>query len=86
VPTISVFYGIVIAMYYNDHDPPHFHARYGEHRARIAIDTGAALDGDLPPRAARLVREWADLHRDELVHNWQLAQVLEPLNQIEPLP
>jgi hypothetical protein len=52
VPTISVCYGIVIAMFHNDHDPPHFHARRGEHHARIAIGTGDLLDGRLPPRAA----------------------------------
>ena len=85
MPTISVFYGIVIAMFYNDHDPPHFHARYAEHRARVAIATGDPLDGDLPPRAARLVKEWAGLHREELEQDWRLAQELRPLNPIEPL-
>ena len=56
VPTISVFYGIVISMFFNDHEPPHIHARYAEHEARIAIATGTSLTGHLPPRAARLVR------------------------------
>jgi hypothetical protein len=73
-------------MFFNDHDPPHFHARYAEHRARAAIATGELLDGELPGRAARLVREWADLHRDELEDNWRLAQKLRPLNPIDPLP
>lgn len=86
MPTISVFYGIVIAMFFNDHDPPHFHARYAEHRARVSIATGEVLDGALPPRAARLVREWVGLHSDELAENWRLAQELQPLNQVEPLP
>jgi hypothetical protein len=86
VPTISVFYGIVIAMFFNDHDPPHVHARYAEHHARIAIATGDLLDGHLPPRAARLVKEWADLHRGELEQDWRLAQELRPLNPIQPLP
>lgn len=86
MPTISVFYGIVIAMFYNDHEPPHFHARYAEYRARVAIDGGAVLDGELPPRAARLVREWAELHRAELETDWRLAQELRPLIPIEPLP
>lgn len=75
-----------LAMFYNDHDPPHFHARYAEHRARIAIRDADVLDGNLPPRAIRLVREWADLHRTELEENWRLAERLHPLNQIEPLP
>ena len=86
MPTISVFYGIVIAMFFNDHDPPHFHARYAEYRARVAIATGDPLDGDLPPRATRLVKEWAELHRNELEEDWRLAQELEPLRPIEPLP
>ena len=86
MPTISVFYGIVIAMFFNDHDPPHFHARYAERHARVAIDTGDLLDGDLPPRAVRLVKEWAELHRDELEEDWRLAQELQPLRPIEPLP
>lgn len=86
MPTISVFYGIVIAMFFNDHDPPHFHARYAEHRARVAIATGDPLDGDLPPAATRLVKEWTELHRDELEEDWRLAQELQPLRPIEPLP
>ncbi len=86
VPTISVFYGIVIAMYFNDHDPPHFHARYAEYRARVAIATGDPLDGELPVRAGRLVKEWTGLHRRELEEDWRLAQQLRPLNRIEPLP
>jgi hypothetical protein len=85
VPTISTFYGIVIAMFFNDHEPAHFHARYAEHRARVAIGTGELLDGDLPPRAARLVKEWTELHRGELEEDWRLAQQLRPLNPIEPL-
>lgn len=80
MPTISVFYGIVIAMFFNDHDPPHFHARYAEHQARITIATS------LPPRAARLVTEWTELHRDELEEDWRLARERRPLNPIAPLP
>lgn len=86
MPTISAFYGIVIAMFYNDHDPPHFHARYAESHARVAVATGEILDGDLPQRAVRLVREWSELHRDELETNWHRARELQPLNPIEPLP
>ena len=86
MPTISVPYGIVIAMFFNDHDPPHFHARYAERHARVAIETGDLLDGDLPPRAVRLVKEWAELHRTELEEDWRLAQELQPLRPIEPLP
>lgn len=86
VPRISAFYGIVIAMYYRDHPPPHFHAIYGEDEAQIVIETLEPLRGDLPARALRLVREWADLHREELQANWAKAAVHEPLDTIEPLP
>ncbi len=86
MPTISVFYGIVIAMFFNDHDPPHFHARYAEYRARIAIADGELLDGELPARASRLVKEWTELHREKLEENWQFARRLHPLEPIAPLP
>ena len=83
---ISAFYGIVIAMYYRDHAPPHFHAVYGEREATIVISTLAVLSGDLPPRALRLVQEWAELHRTELVTNWNAARAHAPLASIEVLP
>ena len=63
MPRISAFYGIVVTMYSSDHAPPHFHARYGEYEAKIVIDTGDPLAGQLPIRALRLIREWAGLHR-----------------------
>ena len=73
-------------MYRPDHPPPHFHARYGEHVAQIELRTNQILAGSLPPRALRLVQEWAQLHHDELHANWDLAQALEPLVPIDPLP
>jgi hypothetical protein len=85
VPRLSVFYGIVIAMYYRDHHPPHFHAIYGEHEAQIVIATAEPLGGELPARALRLVREWTELHREELEANWANAQARRPLATIEPL-
>jgi hypothetical protein len=63
MPRISFFYGIVIAMYYEDHGRPHFHAHYAEHDASVAIDTLEILGGSLPRRALALVREWAAHHR-----------------------
>ncbi len=86
VPRISAFYGIVIAMYYRDHAPPHFHAVYGEHEATIVIATLAVLSGELPARALRLVQEWAEPHRPELQANWESARAHAPLASIEPLP
>lgn len=71
---------------FNDHAPPHFHARYGEHRGRVSIETGKPLDGDLPARALRLIEEWCSLHQDELRANWEHAERLEPLTPIDPLP
>ncbi len=73
-------------MYRPDHPPPHFHAQYGEHIAQITLDTFEILNGSLPARALRLVREWAALHQSELAENWDLAQALEPLAPIDPLP
>lgn len=86
MPRISAFYGIVIAMYYDDHRPPHFHARYGEHEAQFAVATGVVMNGSLPRRARALVQEWAELHRDELVDNWRRVEREEPLASIDPLP
>jgi hypothetical protein len=85
VPRISSFYGIVIAMYYDEHGRPHFHAHYAERKASIAIDTLEVLGGSLPRRALGFVREWAEQHRDELDANWERARDEEPLEPIEPL-
>jgi hypothetical protein len=86
VPRISSFYGIVITMYYHDHKPPHFHAIYGEHEARVVIGTLEVLAGGLPARAMRLVQEWASQHRSELEANWARARAGEQLATIDPLP
>ena len=85
MPEISRFLGIVIAMYYNDHAPPHFHARYGDREIRVAIENGDILSGAFPKRAQQLVLEWLDLHRDELMQDWELAEQRKPLRKIEPL-
>jgi uncharacterized protein DUF4160 len=85
VPELSRFFGIIIAMYYNDHSPPHFHAKYGAEQASIRIDNGLILEGALGPRALRLVDEWRVLHQSELLDDWNRAQARQPLNRIEPL-
>ena len=74
MPEISRFLDIVVYMYFNDHAPPHFHVRYGEHRAKFAIDAGAVIGGYLPPRALGLVTEWATIYRMELLRNWNEAR------------
>ncbi|HXV05104.1 MAG TPA: DUF4160 domain-containing protein [Solirubrobacterales bacterium] len=86
MPRISSFYGIVIAMYYEEHGVPHFHAHYAEHRASISIEALELLGGSLPFRALSLVREWADLHRDELIANWERARADKSLLPIDPMP
>jgi hypothetical protein len=85
MPRISEFYGIVIAMFYDDHRPPHFHAYYGDHRAVIGIQPVGVLRGCLPRRAQSLIFEWAAIHQAELARNWERARLKEPLANIEPL-
>lgn len=85
MPEVSRFFGIVIRMFYNDHDPPHFHAVYGEHEALIEINTLVVARGVLPSRALSLVVEWAVLHRDELRRDWELARTGTPPRPIAPL-
>lgn len=82
---ISEFYGIVIEMFFSDHPPPHFHARYAGDEALIVIATGDVFAWSLPPRALRLVRDWLEEHRDELVANWDRARAQEPTEPIAPL-
>jgi hypothetical protein len=81
MPELSRLFGITIYMFYEDHAPPHFHARYGEFEALIR----AILDGKLPVRALGLVVEWASLHQEELLENWKRAQSGEPIAKISPL-
>jgi len=84
MPEISRFLGIVIAMYYRDHAPPHFHAIYGEYEIVVDINTGV-VQGSFPRRAQSHVIEWLGLHRNELLEDWDLARNSQPLNKIDPL-
>jgi len=85
MPEICKFYGIRIEMFFNDHNPPHFHAKYGEHKAEFEIRTLGILNGWLPPKAQALVIEWASQHRDELLGDWELAREHKQLYDITPL-
>lgn len=87
MPVISNFYGILIKMYFGDHNPPHFHAGYAEFNAQISIVDYAVLNGYLPPKAISLVIEWASFHRDELLENWEnmSANGNGVFKKIEPL-
>lgn len=78
-------YGIRITMFYNDHSPPHFHAEYAGHKALVDIQGGYVIKGALPFRQLKLILAWCELHRDELMQNWELSKDAKPLNHIDPL-
>ncbi|MGA2091603.1 MAG: DUF4160 domain-containing protein [Endomicrobiales bacterium] len=85
MPELSRFLGIIITMYYKEHAPPHFHAKYGERRASFSIIDFKLIEGKLPKRVISLVLEWAFEHRNELLEDWKLAQKHENLKKIKPL-
>ncbi|MBM3749203.1 MAG: DUF4160 domain-containing protein [Acidobacteria bacterium] len=85
MPEVSRFFGIVIRMYFDEHDPPHFHAIYGGHEARVGIEPIMVLEGRLPNRAASMVIEWAALHQAELLRNWRRLRNDQPVQRIQPL-
>ncbi len=85
MPEICRFYGIIIRMYYDEHNPPHFHAQYGQNHAVVKINDFALTEGFLPPKALALVIEWASIHKNELLENWNLARKQNELKKIEPL-
>ena len=86
MPRISAFYGIVILMFHDDHDPPHFHAMYAGRQGVFAISPFGVIRTNLPSRAERLMRQWARLHTDELALNWKRARDVANLVPIAPLP
>jgi hypothetical protein len=85
MPTISRFFGIAIAMFFDDHGPPHFHARHADGSAKIRIDTLEVIESTLARRQLRFVLAWAELHQSELLENWRLARGGETLEEIAPL-
>jgi hypothetical protein len=86
MPELARFYGIIIRMYYEDHNPPHFHAIYGEHSAEYNLQTLEVLQGSVPQRAHALVLEWATQHRQELMEDWELTRHGKEPKKIDPLP
>lgn len=84
MPQISFFYGIYILMNFSDHNPPHFHAWYGDYKVTVSIMDGI-VKGEMPGRALKLIFEWLELHREELMENWKRAQIGSALVKIEPL-
>ena len=84
MPEICRFFGIIITMFADDHNPPHFHIRYGNYKATITIDKGI-VTGQMPRNALNHVFRWLDLHRDELMENWKRLQNGEQAEKINPL-
>ena len=85
MPEISLFYGIRITMNFTDHNPPHFHAEYADHKAMIDILEAKANKGYLPSKQLKIVLAWCEIHKDELMQDWELARDSKPLNRINPL-
>jgi hypothetical protein len=85
MPTISDFFGIRISLYWDDHNPPHFHAAYGEHEALVSIKEAVVIGGSLPNSQLKLVLAWAELYRDELGAAWDATARNEAPGRIPPL-
>lgn len=87
MPTISMFYGIIIRMYFapSEHPPPHFHVYYAEYKSIVDIHTCEVIEGNLPKKQTKLVLAWAELHQDELIANWNLVMNGEEPFKIQPL-
>jgi hypothetical protein len=88
MPTISTFYGVTILIYHYDikrHHLPHIHVEYGEFEAVLSINSGEILEGNLPNRQNKLVQAWIEIHRDELLKDWELAVKGKEVFEIEPL-
>ena len=84
MPEISRFYGIIIKMFFNEHNPPHFHAEYQGFKVSISIEKGI-VEGRMPKRALNLIFEWLEIHKDELIENWKSIEETGDYNKIEPL-
>jgi hypothetical protein len=85
MPQISYFLGVIIRMFYRDHNPPHFHAVYADFEGIIDIEKNEIIGGELPPRVLVLVKEWSAIHKVELMDNWERARQQESLKDIAPL-
>ena len=85
MPEIARFYGIIITMYYDDHNPPHFHSRYGDESIVVSIGALSILEGQMSPRALGLIIEWAAQHKEELMEDWDLAKKNQTPKKITPL-
>ena len=84
MPIISRFFGIIVFMFWREHQPPHFHAKYGDEEVIVEIQTGK-VTGNISQRVLNMVQEWRELHEDELMADWKLAEESKPLKRIKPL-
>ena len=84
MPEISRFYGIIIRMFFNEHNPPHFHAEYGEYKVVVDLND-EVVKGFMPKRALKLIFEWLELHKEELIANWERCQNEDIPERIKPL-
>ena len=84
MPIISRFFGIIVFMFWREHQPPHFHAKYGDDEVIVDIQTGK-VTGNISPRVLNMVQEWRELRKDELLADWKLAEEDKPLKRIKPL-
>lgn len=85
MPELSLFYGIRISMYYDDHNPPHFHAEYAGKKAIVDIQEARVISGGLPVKQTKLIVAWCEIHKDELMQDWELSKDKQSLNRINPL-
>ena len=84
MPTVSMFYGVIITMNYNDHNPPHIHVKYQSDKAIVDME-GEVIEGSLPRKQLRLVQAWVEYRKDEILANWELARSGEKVYRIDPL-
>ena len=84
MPVISRFFGMVVYIFWRDHAPPHFHAKYQDNEVTINIETGE-VTGQMSRRALRMLEEWRQIHKSELLEDWHLAETKQSLKRIEPL-
>jgi len=85
MPTISIFFGLIVRMYYKDHQPPHIHVQYQGDKAVIDLESVTLSEGQIPPRCLRLVQAWVEIHKDDLYANWELCRNGEEPFKIMPL-
>ena len=85
MPELSRFYGIIVRMFANDHNPPHFHAQYGKHSAMVDIATRSVIEGSLPRRCRSMIAEWSEAHEEELIASWNALKSGSRPQKIAPL-